>query len=450
MSVVFTTYSFFKKNTDLPKLGYIFLICFWILFEKMHLEWELSWPWLNLGNGFSNRIEWIQWYEYTGVLGGTIWIWIVNIGIINSIIEYKQNNNLISLYRNLFINISIIFCMIFISNIIYFNCKKIKNDKCIETLILQPNIDSYNQKYKLSNKELIIKFKKLMNIDFLKKSMLIVAPETSFPGNENKTITNNLKKNEIISNFINYFKIKSPYTTFIVGLELLTIYNNKNKSETSKPFLKKNNLWIDVFNSVVQIRSTDKNLLYHHKSKLVPAVESFPYKKILYPIIGNILLNFGGGVIELGKQNNSFVFNNYDSKINIAPIICYESVFGEYVSKFFKKNANIMVVITNDGWWGNSQGCKQHLYYARLRAIENRKYIARSANTGISCFIDYTGNIISKIDYGKEGILKNKIYSNSKKTFYTKHGDFLYRICFLIIINIILYNLYEVFFKKLF
>ncbi|WP_238785601.1 apolipoprotein N-acyltransferase [Blattabacterium cuenoti] len=453
MSFIFTIYSLFKKYVKIPKIGYIFLICFWILFEKMHLEWELSWPWLNLGNGFSNRIEWIQWYEYTGTLGGTIWIWIVNIGIINSIIEYKKNNNLIFLYKNILVNIFIVLLMIAISNIVYFNCKKIKYNKPIETLILQPNIDPYNQKYKLSNKEIIIKFKKLMNKELLKKFKLIVAPETSFHSNEDKILTNNLKENKIISNFIDYFNIKSPNTIFIVGLELLTIYKHKYKSNTSTPFFNKNhnNLWCDVFNSVVQIKSKEKNILYHHKYKLVPAVESFPYKKILYPIIGNILLDFGGNIIELGRKENYFIFNNPNSKINIAPIICYESIFGEYVSKFFKKNANIMVIITNDGWWGNSQGYKQHLYYSRLRAIENRKYIARSANTGVSCFIDDKGNIISKISYGKEGILTHKIYSNSKKTFYTKHGDFLYQICFLIIINIILYTcMYKIFFKKFF
>ncbi|WP_238785647.1 apolipoprotein N-acyltransferase [Blattabacterium cuenoti] len=453
MSIIFTFYSIIKNSIKNKNIGYMFLICSWILFEKIHLEWELSWPWLTLGNGFSNRIKWIQWYEYTGTLGGSIWIWIVNINIIRSIVLYVKNNKLIILYKNIFISITIVFIMIIISNIIYNNIY-IEHDNPVESIVLQPNIDPYNQKYKISTKKLINKFKKLIDKKILKnKPMIIIAPETSFPIKEDKFITNNIRNNILVSNFKNYLKNKSPKTIFITGLELLTYYN-KYKSETSIPFFSKKNKnlsWIDFFNSVIQIDSSGKYIFFHHKNKLVPAVEFFPYKNILFPIIGDIILNFGGNSIELGKKGGYSTFKNPYLGIKIAPIICYESIFGEYVSNFFKKNANLLVIITNDGWWGNSQGCKQHLYYSRLRAIENRKCIARSANTGISCFIDEKGEINSYLPYGKEGVLYKKIYSNSIKTFYTKYGDFLSMICFIITIIIIIYTfiIYKYFIKKI-
>ncbi|WP_185853345.1 apolipoprotein N-acyltransferase [Blattabacterium cuenoti] len=439
MSIVFTFYSWIKKHAGSKKIGNVFLVCLWISFEKMHLEWEISWPWLNLGNGFSNQIDWIQWYEYTGTLGGSVWIWTVNIGLTESILKYEKNKNILFLYKRIFFNIGKIFLMIFISHLIYTRYEDKKYRKSVDTLILQPNIDPYYQKYHISKKKLILKFKKLMDQKISKKSMIILAPETTFPGN--KMPIKKISNNQIISVFRDYLQKKSPNTVFITGVELFSLYKEKI-SPTSFPIYlensKKNIQWLDIFNSVIQI-GINENIEYHHKSKLVPAVETFPYKKIFYPILGNILLNFGGTVMELGKENHTSVFKHPHLGVRIAPIICYESVFGEYVSNFFKKNAELMVIITNDGWWGSSQGHKQHMYYARLRAIENRKYIARSANTGISCFINEKGEIISHIPYGKEGVLYDRIYLNDKKTFYIKYGDFISEISLATIIIILLY-----------
>ncbi|BBA16954.1 apolipoprotein N-acyltransferase [Blattabacterium cuenoti] len=451
MSSVFSFSSWIKRYVKNKKIGYVFLVCLWISFEKMHLEWELSWPWLNLGNGFSNRTEWIQWYEYTGILGGSIWIWVINIGLTESIIQYQNHNNILLLYKKMFFYVGIIFFMILISCFIYIrNNKENQNKRTANVLILQPNIDPYNKKYSISTNELISKLKKLIDKKISRKSMIIVAPETMFP---KKIQIENISKNKVISTFKNYLKIKSPNTIFITGAELISLYHKKNKSKTSVPIFsktKKNIQWIDIFNSVIQIGS-NKNIEFHHKSKLVPAVETFPYKKILFPILGNILFNFGGTVMELGKENFPSVFQYPYLGIKIAPIICYESIFGEYVSNFFKKkNVELMVIITNDGWWGFSQGHKQHMYYARIRAIENRKSIARSANTGVSCFINEKGEIVSYIPYGKEGVLYNKIYLNKKKTFYTKYGDFLSRISLLTTIIILLYTIiYNIYYYKI-
>ena len=71
MALVFTAFYKVKKRTN---SGYLSLICFWIAFEYLHLNWDLSWPWLTLGNVFSINYKWVQWYEYTGVLGGSLWV----------------------------------------------------------------------------------------------------------------------------------------------------------------------------------------------------------------------------------------------------------------------------------------------------------------------------------------------------------------------------------------
>ncbi len=455
MSIVFSFSSWIKKYSECRKIGYAFFIFFWIVLEKIHLEWELSWPWLNLGNGFANRIEWIQWYEYTGTLGGTLWIWIVNIILSVAIIEYDENRNIIVFYKKIFTSLMIIFSLILISSILYMKYGTQQSNKYIEVLVLQPNIDPYHQKYQTSTEQCVYDFQNLMDQNISKKSMIIVAPETAFPGYGYKIPTKDLEGDRLIHFFREYLRKKSPKTVFLTGLELFEIYDRKDKSDTSTKFffgLNESEKWIDLFNSIVQIASESPMNNYHHKSKLVPAVETFPYKKIFYPILGNILLDFGGEVMELGKANNISVFQHPYCKVKIAPIICYESVFGEYVSKFFKKNAELMVIITNDGWWGNTQGHKQHCYYSRLRAIENRKWIARSANTGISCFINERGDIISYVPYGKKGVIREQVALNKKKTFYIQHGDYIAKISLLFVINIFSYvvvnNIFK-FFEKI-
>ena len=85
-------------------------------------------------------------------------------------------------------------------------------------------------------------------------------------------------------------------------------------------------------------------------------------------------------------------------------------------------------MLTNDAWWGNTQGHKQLLSYTRLRAIETRKSVARSANTGISAFINQRGDIIKQLEYGKEGSLKQTLLLNDEVTTYVRYGDYIARI----------------------
>ena len=103
--------------------------------------------------------------------------------------------------------------------------------------------------------------------------------------------------------------------------------------------------------------------------------------------------------------------------------------------------------MTNDGWWGNTPGHKQHLQYARLRAIETRKWIARSANTGISAVIDPTGTIIERQPWNKMSTIKYNIPIVTGSTAYVKWGDYLYKLAVTLSILLILWKLSDRFIK---
>ena len=231
----------------------------------------------------------------------------------------------------------------------------------------------------------------------------VVFPESFFP-NES-----------YYSNFINDFLKSYKKTNFIFGVPI----NQFNKKYNSAIQLNYNYL-----------KTNEKQ--YHYKSKLVPGPELTPFSSALQP-----LLDFSGLSLQLGglaKGDSINVFYSIDGVHCVAPIICYESVFPNYVRKFIKKGAQAIFIITNDGWWGDSKGRKQHNAYARIRAIESRRYVVRSANTGISSVIDPKGNFLYQMPSNTEGSFVEKISFLSDKTFYVKYGNiliFFYLACFI-------------------
>ncbi len=152
-------------------------------------------------------------------------------------------------------------------------------------------------------------------------------------------------------------------------------------------------VWVNSYNSALQIIPNQEVEVYH-KAKLVPGVEIFPYIRYLKPILGDAMLDFGGANSSLGIDKEEKVFSNRFNKAKMAPIICYESIYGEYVTDYVKNGANLLAIMTNDSWWDNTEGHKQLLSYARLRAIETRREIVRAANSGILSHINARGDIL--------------------------------------------------------
>jgi len=436
MTIVFFTYHKVALKTK-ESLALFFLIVFWISFEKFHLTWDFSWPWLNLGNGFSLNHKWIQWYEFTGVFGGTLWIWIVNIGIYIGLRNYFKNKNIKLLLKGFLLNTGIVVLGIFVSLYMYHTYKS-KDMGKVNIIVVQPNVDPYSEKYNITNKETAINL-----INQVKKAIdsttnFIIAPETTF---SQPILQKNYTQTAAYKILDNYTKIHKN-TAIIAGYTFYKQYQSiKPPTLSANKFKNSKNSWYDMYNAAALINRNNKPQ-YYYKSKLVAGVELFPYRNILEPIFGNSLINLGGSVASLGsqKQRSIFKINNF----GVAPIICYESVYGNFVNGFVKKGANFLAVITNDGWWQNSQGHKQHLMFSKLRAIENRRSLVRSANTGTSAIINQRGDIVKRLNYGKKGIIKASVKLNDKLTFYNRYGDYIARLSQFLSIILIL----SIFFTK--
>ena len=431
-SIIFLLFHWGKKRLPL-KGAYAFFISIWISFEKLHLEWDISWPWLNLGNGFSEFIYWIQWYEYTGTFGGTLWILIINIGFYETFkkIIVKSDVNIQSvLIESIKWVFGIAFPILF-SLLIYINIEDSKNK--IKILSVQPNIDPYNEKYLYSNDdflenigEQIINFKD-QKLDY------IILPETYFAEGYGERLNNfeqndlNLKLKDLIGQF--------QGAQLISGIQFFNTYSNLNKTISSNRI--KNNLWVDYYNTAIMV-SPDEKTHFYHKSKLVVGVETLPYSKTIMPIFGKYMIDLGGTVSNRVVQKNRSVFHNQKKEIYAAPVICYESIYGDFNTEYIRLGANFFAIISNDAWWGNTPGHKQLLSITRLRAIENRRAIARSANTGISGFINEKGELIKSLPYDSKNVILGEIPIINRLTFYTKYGDLIARIS---ILTFILYFL---------
>ncbi len=419
MSIVFLIYHIVAKRTGFGAAA-TFLVSIWMVFEKIHLNWDFSWPWLNLGNVFSEYISWVQWYEYTGSFGGTLWIWIVNIAVFKAILQYSEFREKPILYRAALKVVLLIGIPLAISFWIYSNYEEPKES--IEIVILQPNINPYTEKYNTNDTRIGELLLELSNKSVTKSTDLVMAPETVFADG---TRLSNIHNSEAVF-YGNQISRKNSNLNFLGGVSLYERFNDPEKVR------KQTNLigpmdWYDDYNSAFMVKNSNDSVELYHKSKLVVGVENFPYQDILKPILGNIMIDLGGTVAMKTTQENREVFWLNDS-IGTAPIICYESVYGEYVTGYVKNGANFLSIITNDAWWGDTQGHKQHMSYARLRAVENRRYVARSANTGISAIINSRGDVIKKLEYEKRGTIRGKVGINSEKTFYVKHGDYISRI----------------------
>jgi apolipoprotein N-acyltransferase len=215
---------------------------------------------------------------------------------------------------------------------------------------------------------------------------------------------------------------KYPDVEILFGVSTSKNYPSDAKATPTARI--RNGIKFDIFNSALLFNRNGQQQLYH-KSILVSGVEKVPFMKYL-GFLKNVFIDLGGASGNLGSQDESSVFVS-ENGIKIAPVICYESVFGEYVSSYIKKGAGIICVMTNDGWWKNTPGFRQHWSFARLRAVETRRSIARAANTGISGFINQKGDVVEKSGWGIDAALKGKLNVNDKMTFYVIYGDYIGR-----------------------
>ncbi len=428
MTFTFGSWSWLHRKIN-KIYSYWLLIPIWLLFEFGHHRWDLSWPWLTFGNYFSVRTGWVQWYEWTGTLGGSTWVILVNLLLFRL---YNVYSDVAKRNRNIFSIIGILLLPIVVSQILLvFRNFNFPYGKIIQTVVLQPNVDPYKEKFAVSanNEAFADSLINLANRHVTSQTELVLAPETALPLSFLEDRLHTFEFGKKLQEQVNEW----PRAHLLIGASTVKLFDSK-QSVASTP-IPNEKQWYESYNSALLL-SKKKEAQYTHKSKLVPGVELIPFSAYL-PFLSAIAIENGGTsgtlgvekepkVLEVSMQiNNEKLHATQKTAVALAPIICYESIYGDFVRQQVSKGANLLCIITNDGWWGDTPGYKQHFAFARLRAIETRRWVLRSANTGTSGSIDPSGKIIKKTAYWTKAAFTQAVELRADQTFYTNYGDWL-------------------------
>lgn len=413
-------YRFIRKNSNIKDKVIVYIFPFlWVAAEYFFSLGEASFPWLLTGNAFTTNPHKIQFIEITGVWGISLWASFLGVLLYHIFILYKTSEKL----KNIIFLLSIFILVYFSPDLytIFTKSKKeysnFKGEKDIEVSVIQPNINPW-KKWGAKQSELVNGYADLIRRASVlsNETKLIVLPETATPfyllGENYEDKYKTLKD-----------VCDSIGISVLAGTPDMVVYFDSSKArKDSKRF--SSGLKYDTFNSAVLIEpGKDKSSLQKYsKIKLVTGSERMPYQESL--VFLKDIIKWGVGISSFQTGRDTTIFKLPGGE-DFSTVICYESIYPEFFSSFTEKGAGFCVVITNDGWWGKLPGTYQHNQYSVLRAIENRRWIVRCANTGISCFIDPYGNMTENTEINTEKIIHKKIGTNNHLTFYTKHRDLL-------------------------
>lgn len=406
-------------------LPYILLAAAWIAWERFYFSAEISWPWLVLGNAFAQSTGLVQWYSITGVLGGSLWIWLCNLSLFGIIVAVAGRWTAAARVAAPSALLLVLAGPIVASRIMYGNYVE-KSEGSLEVLVAQPDFDPYEKKHGLSKSEqldlLLSLFAEAMPADSGRTApLLLLAPETVV----NDIVLNN-PEDAASMRAIRGFLAERPYAGMLFGASAYEYFTTASAPDILAR--KRGDLWLESRNSAIM---ADGGSLYeiYHKSRLVVAVEKTPYPRLFVPIDDWLCSRLGLYAL-MGRcipQDEASLL--HFGGIPLGCAVCYESVYGEYCTEYVRKGAKALTIITNDAWWGDTPGYRQHLAYARLRAIELRRDIARCGNTGISAFIDQRGDILDSTSWDERTCLRGRVELNSGLSFFAAHGDVTGRAC---------------------
>lgn len=429
-------YSGVKKRMN-PKMGYFSFIVFWIGWEYVELlDWDLSWPWLNLGHSLANWPKLIQWFSFTGSLGGALWLLIINLSLFFALKMRKEGRDSFLVFRRLLSTSYVILIPIIISLIQFYNYEETGNE--VDVVVLQPNMEPYENNFITADGDTLPLDHSLVHVDKMLKQAsakmdsnvdFLLMHETALPRTEN---SDKIRFSPELNYIKEWRKKLYPNLNVFTGIAFRQFHDHVNLDAEIPASYKKqkgSDRYYEYFNSSLLINGAD-SMAQYHKSRLVIGVERIPSYFIFLQHFLNELNDDPDAAIynpNNGIQAEREVFKSHVDSAVIAPVICYEAAFGEYVTEYVEKGANFLGVITNDAWWRDTPGYKQQWSLSKLRAIETRRSVARSANTGWSGFINQRGEEIQRSEYMKPTVMREQLKLNNELTFYVKYGDVLGR-----------------------
>lgn len=428
MSMVFGGWQRFRKLRLPFWVDALCFTSFWCAWEFLHLNWDLTWPWLNLGNLFSANTEFVQWYEITGAFGGTIWILAANFLAVALLQSVRQTGKRCIIVGSVLLGWLIVPAAASLVRFYTYPMPTEQDRRSIEAVVVQQNTDPWEEEYAMSNKEHAERILEVARPLITDKTDVVVCPESALANTmDYKHFISGQGRQSENHNGLDLFDtaiLTHPKLNFIFGTSTVQFYDHK-ATETAHPTKGIGKKYYDYYNTSACYNRFGVTGTYF-KSKLVPGVEKMPYPQI-FGFLEEKAIDLGGTSGSLGADSVQRTFLLPDCNVRIGVPVCYESAYGEHFGEFVRNGAEVMAVITNDAWWGETPGHTQHFLLSKLRAVETRRSIMRAANTGTSAFIDERGTAHQTTEYGVRTAIRQNVFLNDQLTFYTRHGDYLAR-----------------------
>lgn len=436
MATVWVFYAWVTRVHS-QRLGYWALASGWLALEVFHENWAFSFPWLDLGHAFAASPSVVQWYEYTGHRGGTLWLLVSNIVFVETCYKIKDAEGRIvwSSWKSMLRSpLPYVWGLPLLISLAIWGNYNDENSRQIWATYVQPNVDPYAEKFTTPDQwqaqvwadSLLKDFGAIEQTDKHRvqryPSDLVVFPETFLHEGIQERYGNAFKPIHALDAVLTAY----PNTSILLGASTYELFVKETKTPSARAYDAAQTRFYDSYNSAIEL-TNGQAMEFYHKSKLVVGAEYMPFGSLLRSFLGDATIAFGGTTGTLGTQEEREVFALADTSIKVAPIICWEQDYGAYVREYAQHGANLFAIMTNDGWWGNSLGHVSHFHYARLRAIENRRSVVRAANTGISGFICPDGYSYGLKTWDQKGLGSGYVTLNDTKTFFTLYGDLIGR-----------------------
>lgn len=424
MSFPYLLLFFFKK-----KLNELIWWCFpffWVAYEYLQLNWEVSFGWLHFGLALGKTNYLSAYYPYTGPLGGSFLLLFSNV-LLSFIYRSERKKYYLVGFLGLLLFVSL------------FNLIKWTPSKEVykKIAVIQPAIDPYKELNANSFYEQLNTFDSLIS-PFADSSLdLVVCSEGFFRGPfHDPLVLNNLDNHKIVVEFKSISKkIGAPLVLGFIGLEII----HDPLKHTTTTTRAENGLFYEYYNGVMLI-AHDAPTQYTTKNKLVPFMERVPFLGVSKKLD---VLRF-----STNQMKGSYGFKKPQllryRDLHILGAVCMEVCFTEYLSRLAQK-ANLIALVSNDSWAGNSSGYLQNSAYTPSLALSAGKAVARSANGGESSFTLPNGKQFQQTEYNNREVIITRLPLLNDKTLYSKTGDFM---GFISLFMVLLVAIYSVVHKK--
>ncbi len=414
-TLYYFTKRLFKRNIAL----YVFPL-FWVTYEYLTMITEIRFPWITLGSGLALFNKFIQAADIVGSLGLSLFVIFINVFFYKAFINYKTSRK--KSYQNF--SVSVVILLIIISYGFYRTSSFTQSGKKVRVGLIQPNINPWD---KWSTGDLSTFLDLYFGLS--KKAIddgaeILFWPETAMP-----VYLMSGRYQSTVDSIYSFLWQNNIY--LLTGMPDLIYYDKTNHPDDAK-YSERGDYYYATYNAILLLSPLTSAIQRYGKAMLVPFGEKVPYADKL-PFLGS-LIKWGVGITgwNVGhdttifslpfpeKKNNLITYSNKDL-LYINGIVCYESVFPDFVARFVNKGAQMIAIVTNDSWYGKLSGPYQHKEYAALRAVENRRSVVRAANGGISCIINPLGITKTQSKMFEKTFIVGDVDLENTKTFYTRN-----------------------------